>query len=826
MDYEELTEFQPKKKTKKQMLLWLAKRTWHYATAPFRWYAWLYKGKPWYVKILSAVVSFFLFIILYLGAVDIDFLGLFGKSPSMDDIKSMRPAQASEMYSADSVMIGKIFSENRTPVKYKDVNPVFWKALIDTEDVRFYNHHGVDVAAVFAALKDYVVHSDARGASTITQQLAKNLFRVRTEYSTGLLGKIPGMRMLVMKSKEWVTSLKLEWNFSKEEILTMYANTVDFGSNSYGIKTACKTYFGITPKELRVEQAAVLVGMLKATTTYNPRINPENSLKRRNVVLSNMLEHGHLTRAEHDSLCQLPIELNYSVEKAYDGQANYFRRALLDHMQKWFKEHKIDPYTDGLKIYTTIDTRLQKHAEEAVWEQMKEIQKNFYQHWGNQNPWQDARYREIPNFIENIARRQPIYKYLQHKYPDNPDSVWHYMNKPHDVELFSYDGKITRKMSTMDSLRYITRFMHCGFLAMEPHTGHIKAWVGDVDFNTWKYDKVTSGRQPGSTFKLFVYTEAMNQGMTPCKPYVDKSYHIGNWTPHNASGGVSGASMPLRTAFAKSLNTIAAQLGQDVGIEHVARTAHAMGIKSKLQELPSLALGASNVNLLEMVNSYCTVANDGLAFDPVFVTRILDRDGNEIYRAKDKGREAIPYRSAFFMQQMLKGGLAGTSHALKQFVGKHDDTEFGGKTGTSNNNADGWFIGISPKMVCGAWVGGEYRVIHFRTGALGQGGKTALPVCGRFLKSVLDDERFSCYHAKFEPCRDPEIEAAQWECYGGGVKLDSIPWFSLEDLNNLDDDEFVVNEQQKTDDEPDDAPVVPKDPPADANINHDNNEQQ
>jgi penicillin-binding protein 1A len=819
MDKEEITATQPK--TKKEIFIKVVKGIWKVIKTPFRWYSYLYKGRPWYVKILSALGSFILFIVLYLGAVDIDFLGLFGKSPSMDTIRSMRPAQASEVYSADSVMIGKIFSENRTPVKYNDVNPVFWQALIDTEDIRFYSHHGIDIAAFGAALKDYIVHRDARGASTITQQLAKNLFRTRTEYGTGMLGRIPGLRILVMKSKEWVLAMKLEWNFSKEEILTMYANTVDFGSRSYGIKTACKTYFGITPKELKAEQAAVLVGMLKATTTYNPRINPENSLRRRNVVLANMLERGHLTKVEFDSLCQLPIELNYSVERFYDGQAQYYRLAMLENLQAWCKKHQIDPYTDGLKIYTTIDTRLQKHAEQAVWEQMKEIQKNFYQHWGNQNPWQDARYREIPHFIENVAKRLPIYKYLEQKYPDSPDSVWQYLNKPHEMELFSYEGKIKRTMSTLDSLRYITRFMHCGFVAMEPHTGHVKAWVGDVDFDTWKYDKVTSGRQPGSTFKLFVYTEAMNQGMTPCKHYVDTNYKIGNWTPHNASGGVSGASMPLRTAFAKSLNTIAAKLGHDVGIENVARTARAMGIKSKLKELPSLALGASNVNLLEMVNSYCTVVNDGMMHEPVFVTRILDRDGNEIYKAKDESHEAIPYRSAFFMQQMLKGGLAGTSHALKQYVGKHDDTEFGGKTGTSNNNADGWFIGVSPKMVVGAWVGGEYRVIHFRTGALGQGGKTALPVCGRFLQSVLDDERFPQYHAKFPPCRDPEIEASQWECYGGGLPLDTIPWDVLDELYSPEDDEFEIKDKP-IDDEPVEAPVKNDNTPADATIKDEN----
>ena len=303
------------------------------------WYKQLYRGKPWYLKTLTVIVSLIVAFFLYLGAVDINFLWLFGKSPSMSTIKHKRPSQASEIYSADNVMIGKFFSENRTPVKFDEVNPVFWKALVDTEDERFFHHHGIDYTAFAAVLKEYVLHHDARGASTITQQLAKNLFRTRSEYSTGLLGYIPGLKMLIMKSKEWITAYKLEFFFTKEEILTQYANTVDFGSNAFGIKTACKTYFGCSPKELTTENAAILVGMLKATTYYNPLINPENSLKRRNIVLDLMRQHGDLTEAECDSLKQLDIKLDYSVETAYDGQANYFREAVANSLKEWCKDN-------------------------------------------------------------------------------------------------------------------------------------------------------------------------------------------------------------------------------------------------------------------------------------------------------------------------------------------------------------------------------------------------------------------------------------------------------------------------------------------------------
>ena len=741
------------------------------------WYKNLYKGRPWYVKTLAAIVSLVAAFFIYLGAVDTNFLWLFGKSPSMSTIKNKRPSQASEIYSADNVMIGKFFSENRTPVKYEEVNPVFWKALIDTEDERFYKHNGIDYTAFAAVAKEYILHRDARGASTITQQLAKNLFRTRSEYSTGLLGNIPGIKMLIMKSKEWITAYKLEYFFTKNEILTQYANTVDFGSNAFGIKTACKTYFGCAPKDLTAEQAAVLVGMLKATTYYNPLINPENALKRRNIVLDLMRQHGDLTETACDSLKQIPIKLDFSVENVYDGQATYFREAVASYLKDWCKENDYDLYTDGLTIYTTVDTRMQKYAEEAARKQMMQVQRNFDQHWGSTHPWQNERHQEIPHFIEDIAKRQPYYKQLSQKFNGNQDSIDHYLNLPHKVKVFDYNGgQIEKEMSTMDSIRYMVHFMHCGFVAMEAQTGHVKAWVGDVDFQSWKYDKVTAMRQPGSTFKLFVYTEAMNQGLTPCDRRVDSYFSMKvwdpaakketTWAPTNANGYFTGDSMPLRAAFAQSINSIAVKLGQEVGIRNIVNTAHNMGIKSELDPTPSLALGSSDVNLLELVNSYCTIANDGKAHEPVLVTRILDRDGKEIYAAPTEQRQAIPYKSAFLMQQMLLGGLrerGGTSMSLWGYVGQFDrDTEFGGKTGTSNNHSDAWFVGVSPKLVAGAWVGGEYRSIHFRTGQLGQGSRTALPICGYFFQSVLSDPNFKQYHGKFSAPKDDNIRAEMY----------------------------------------------------------------
>ena len=776
-----------------------------------RWYKGLFKGRPWYIKILSSLGTIVVAFFLYLIMVDVNFLWLFGKSPSMSDVKNTHPAEASQIYSADGKVIGKFFSENRMPVTYEEVSPAFWNALIDTEDERFRSHHGIDYQAFGAALKDYVMHRDARGASTITQQLAKNLFRVRTQYSTGLLGNIPGLKMLIMKSKEWITAYKLELNFSKNEILTMYANTVDFGSNAFGIKTAARTYFGTTPDKLTSEQAAVLVGLLKATTYYNPRINPKNSLARRNVVLDLVKKHGHLTQEECDSLKQIEIKLDYSVENAYDGEANYFREAVGDWMKDWCREYYGDErayayYTEGLKIYTTIDTRMQKYAEDAAVKQMKQVQKTFNAHWGSTNPWQDERHVEIPHFIEDLAKKTPYYKLLSQKYNGDEDSINYYLNVPHPVKLFDYEnGYIEKEMSTLDSIRYMEHFMHCGFVAIEPQTGHVKAWVGDVDFKTWKYDKVTAMRQPGSTFKLFVYAEAMNQGITPCdtrkdeffsmKVYDAKEKKEVTWAPTNADGRFSGANITLKQAFAMSINSVAVRLGQECGIERIVKTAHDMGIKSKLDPTPALALGSSDVNLLELVNAYCTPVNNGRMHDPVLVTRILNRDGEVIYEAKTDDKQALTERSAFLTQQLLMGGMSGTSSRLMGYVGRHaNDTDFGGKTGTSNNHSDAWFIGTTPKLVCGAWVGGEYRCIHFRTGELGQGNRTALPICGYFLQSVLDDPQFKNYHAKFTIPKDADLTSGMYGCGGYFKSPSDSDSLAVDSLGASVDAEAVIDE--------------------------------
>lgn len=749
-------------------------------------------GGPWYKKIVVWFITLILLILLGLVAVDCNFLWLFGRSPGFADIKNPTISEASEVYSADGVLLGRYFNENRTPVNYDELSPILIETLISTEDERFYQHHGIDYAGLFSALKD-MMRGHARGASTITQQLAKNLFRVRTQYSTGFCGKIPGVKILVMKAKEWIVATKLEIIYDKEDILTMYFNTVDFGSNAFGIKTACKIYFGTTPDKLTYEQAATLVGLLKATSTYNPKLNPQNSLARRNVVLQNLYDHNALilndglaTQEQLDSLKALPMEVrDAETESSYDGLAPHFRQALKSYVRMLCEKglvpgydeyNTLDLYADGLKIYTTLDSRIQKYAEDAAIKQMRVLQQRFYDHWGNTPPWQDRQYREIPEFIEDIARKTTHYKFLSKKYHDNQDSVWYHMNTPHKVKVFTYDGMQERDLSVMDSIRYMVKFLHCGFVAIEPDTRQVKAWVGDVDFGSWKYDKVTAMRQPGSTFKLFVYTEAMNQGLAPRDKRVDEWVAYPDtvngkpttWAPHNANGFFTGAEMPLKSAFAQSINSIAVKVGLEVGIANVAKTAHAMGIESPLHETKSLSLGSSDVNLLELVNSYCTVIDDGLYNMPIMITRIEDRNGNLLYSAQLDEERAIPYRSAYLMQEMLRAGLTergGTSAALWSYIHPVlQYSEFGGKTGTSNNHSDAWFVGVTPKLVAGAWVGGEYRSIHFRTGALGQGSRTALPIFGYFIQSVLSDDRFPRYRKKFPPAKN--LDPSLWSCPG------------------------------------------------------------
>jgi len=735
-----------------------------------------FKGLIWYKKTTNLMVTSIVLFLILLFLIDINFLWLFGKSPSLYSISHPDQSASSEIISADGNVIGKYFTENRMPVEFNEISPLLIKTLVATEDERFYEHFGIDFQGVFAAIKD-MTQGNARGASTITQQLVKNMYKTRNQYSKGLFGFVPGVKLLIMKAKEWITAVKIEIFYTKEEILTMYFNTVDFGSNSYGIRTAANTYFKTTPAKLNYEQSATLVGLLKATTTYNPKANPKRSKERRNVVLQNLVTHKVITQAECDSLKEIPIRLNYSVEQSYDGQALHFRAYLAKYLENWERENGYDIYSDGLKIYVTIDSRLQKYAEEAVDKQMRSVQRRFNEHWGKENPWRDENKEEIKDFIENIAKKTKVYAQLKQKFDGDKDSIDKYLNLPHRTKVFDYKvGEKDTTFSVMDSIHYMSRFLHCSFMAMEPASGEVKAWVGDINFKFWQYDKVgQSKRQPGSTFKLFVYTTAMLKGHAPCDKITDKHTtwnYMENgkpksWIPRNANGTYLGYSMTLKHAMARSINTVAVQLAQEVGIPEIIKTAYLLGVKTPLENKPSTCLGSSDVSLLELVNSYSTVINEGKYHDPILVTRIEDKKGKIIYEANRTQKQVIPYEESWLMTEMLKGGMTepgGTTQALWEWDLFNHNTDFGGKTGTSSNYSDAWFVGVTKNLIGGAWVGGEHRSIHFRTGHLGEGSKTALPIFGLFMEKVLKDENFKHYRGKF-PTKPKQPISRSYKCH-------------------------------------------------------------
>lgn len=704
-----------------------------------------------------------LFLALYIFTLETNFLWLTGGIPDIEEIKNPKLAQSSEIYTLDGVAIGKFYTENRTPIKYENIPKPLINALIATEDARFYDHIGIDPRAIGRALFSL---GKEGGGSTITQQLAKNLFKTRRANSSGLLNKIPFVRKIVYKSKEWLMAIKLERNFSKEEILTYYFNTVDFGSNAFGLKTAARTFFNKVPDSLNVQEGAVLVGLQKATTSYNPLRNPERSRERRNVVISQMAKYKFLTKTQADSIAALPLKTDFTPENPYAGPASYLKNVVMEFVKKWGDDKGYDLYTDGLRIVTTIDSRMQTYAEEATAEKMKSLQKRFNEHWRDRSPWTDEDGNEIPGFIDSVAKRTDRYKNLVRRFRDQPDSINYYMKeKKVKMKVFDWEkGEKETEMTPYDSIAYYKRFLQSGMVAMDPHTGHIRAWVGGLDYDYFKYDHVKQGRrQPGSTFKPFVYTAAIDDttlNLSPCDRMRDKPFrkeYIENgeekvWEPKNSTGYFSYSNMTLRKAMARSVNSITAQLTDEVGPEKVVEYAHKLGIKSRLDAVASVGLGSSDVSLYELVNAYCTFANEGQHIEPIIVARIEDREGNLLEEFKGQTRPAISAESAYLMLFMLQGGLqesGGTSQNLWSYRLFKNNHQMGGKTGTTSNNSDGWFVGVSDQLVVGAWVGGDDRSIHFRSTDLGEGAKTALPIVGRFLEKVYADSKFKRLQGPF-----------------------------------------------------------------------------
>ncbi|MDO9553637.1 penicillin-binding protein 1A [Rhodonellum sp.] len=720
--------------------------------------------------------------ILFIWAVSGNFLGLFGELPDFKALENPQSEQASELYSADGVLLGNYFRENRSPVTYNDLSPNLVHALIATEDVRFEKHSGIDFQSMGRVLfKSLILRQSAGGGSTLSQQTAKNLFKLRTQESQGLLSKIPGLKMLIIKTKEWIVATRLEKSYTKNEILTLYLNTSEFGSNAYGIKTAAKTFFKKETNNLNIQESATLVGLFKAPSYYSPVYNPENSLRRRNTVLGQMEKYEYITEAEYDSISKLPVELDYRVDNQNQGSATYFREIIKADLIKWTKENlksdgsTYDLFGDGLKIYTTIDSRMQRHAEESVDEHMRELQKKFEKEIGNRDPWIDNTGKVIPNFLETAVKRTETYRLLVNRYGQNSDSIQIKLNEKKKMRVFSWNrSEIDTLMSTMDSLRHYKKHLQAGFVSMDPENGHIKAWVGGINHKHFKYDHVKQGkRQPGSTFKPFVYAAAIENGYSPCYTVMDQPVQVNipgqpAWSPKNADGKFSYTNMTIRRAMAQSVNSVTAYMMKKLSPKVVVETAHRLGITSDLEEVPALALGTSDVTIFEMVGAFGTFVNKGEHIVPFYIDRIEDKNGNVLQQFTPRKKPAMSEEHAYLMLYMLRGGFEetrGTSQGVSRDI-RDNGNELGGKTGTTQNASDGWYMGVSKDLVSGVWVGGDDRAIHFRSWISGQGGQTARPIWVKYMAKVYADPALNITKGPFPRPERPlsiEINCDQYE---------------------------------------------------------------
>jgi len=713
-----------------------------------------------YVRVFWALVitPLLLLLILSVGTAS----GLFGKLPSFEELENPQTYLSSEVYSSDGQLIGKYYIQNRSNIQYKDISPYVINGLVATEDARFFDHSGVDLRSLFRVFFKTILggKSSSGGGSTITQQLAKMLFPREKKMSK--------FHVIIQKVREWIIAARLERQYSKEEIITMYLNRFDFINNAVGIQSAARIYFHTTPDSLKMEQAAILVGMEKNPSLFNPVRKKQNSFERRNVVLYQMKTYNYISQHVYDSLKTIPIKLRFSPENPDDGLASYFREYLRDNfMRKWCDEHpkpdgtKYDIYKDGLKIYTTIDSRLQQYAEEAVEQNCKFLQPLFFKELKiRRNPPFDFRISkaESLDLINESVHRSD--RYINLKEQGISDSeITRIFNTPAPMTVFTWKNNkhsLDTVMSPIDSIRYSKSYLQCGFSSIDPHTGFIRAWVGGIDHRFFKYDHVKVGkRQVGSTFKPFIYTLAVQNGYSPCykMPNVPITIHIPNqppWTPKNADTDDDGRMMSLSEALAKSVDRIAAALTYQFSPQAVINVVRHMGIEDKIDAVPSLCLGTCEIANLDMVGAYCTYANKGIWVEPTFVTRIEDKNGRVLDQIKPQTSEAMSQQDAYVMVKMLEGvvefgtgtRLRGTKYNLKNPIG--------GKTGTTQNCSDGWFIGITPDLVSGCWCGFEDRAVHFENMQWGQGASESLPVWAVYMQKAYADNTLNISQGDFE----------------------------------------------------------------------------
>ncbi len=701
------------------------------------------------------------------------YFGAFGRMPSSADLKALQNHVASEVYSADSVLLGRYFLQDRTHVDYEKISPAVIKALVATEDVRFYQHKGVDPRSLArVVVKTLLLQRESSGGgSTISQQLAKNLYPRRDYWL---------LTTSINKLQEMIIARKLEALYDKPQVLELYLNTVPMGGDIFGIQRAAERFFSTSADKLTTDQAAVLVGMLKATTSYNPRLNPERSRQRRNVVLGQMAKYKYLSPQQADSLKALPLTVKYKFETHNDGLAPYFREGLRRELAAWCaKTEKGDGtpynlYTDGLKIYTTIDSRVQAHAERAVARRMASLQKVFDGHWGNRDPW-----GKDDNVLLMAMRQTGRYKQLRAA-GQSEEEILEAFRKPRPMEVFTWKGPVKKTMSPWDSLRHYQRFLNTGLIAMEPRTGYVRAWVGGVNHRFFQYDHVRARRQVGSTFKPIVYAAALEKGIEPCTffPNTRMTYaEYENWSPRN-SDGQYGGEYSMRGALAHSVNTVSAQIMLQTGIDETVSLARDMGIRSQLPPVPALSLGAANASLLEMTGAYLTFVSNGYRIPPVYVTSVADRNGKVLRRHEPKTgrRQVLSYANADVMIALLQGVVEeGSAARLRTDFGLTMD--IAGKTGTTQNHADGWFIGVTPGLVAGVWVGADNPQVHFRTLALGKGAATALPIWGDFMSRVGRDRAFRALSGRnFRPLPEHLQERLACESF-----IDDTPVVEEED---------------------------------------------
>ena len=690
--------------------------------------------------------------------------GIFGTMPSFDELENPRTNLATEIISCDGKILGSYYVENRSNVRYSELSHYMPEALISIEDERFTDHSGIDEKALFRVAFGVLTGRKKGGGSTITQQLAKNLFPRGENLSTP--------KLVLRKFQEWITATKLEHNYSKEEIIAMYLNTVSFGHNAFGIRSAAKTFFDKSPKDMNVEECALMAGVVNAPTRFSPVRNPERSIVRRNLVLSKMAENGYITQAECDSISLIPIDMtHFNVMDHNTGQATYFREFLRGQLNEWAKNttradgQPYNIYRDGLKIYTTIDSRMQHYAEEAVKEFMgKELQPMFYNHWKGQKnaPFSNLTADEIDHILETSMKRTERYRSLKNS-GMCMDSIKAEFNRPVRMTVFSWDGPIDTVMTPMDSIRYYKWFLQASLISIESHTGHVKAYVGGLDYRFFKYDHVTQARrQVGSTFKPFLYSLAMQEGeYTPCTRIPNIQYNIqledGKiWSPGN-SGGAVGQEITLKYALAQSNNWISAYLMNQFGPNAVISMARRLGVESPIDPVPAICLGVCDLKLIEMVGAMSTFANQGVYIKPMFITRIEDKNGNVIQRFSPEESEAMSELTAYKMVELMKGVVqSGTGIRLRSYYGFTNP--IAGKTGTTQKNSDGYFMGITPDLTTGVWVGAEDRSVHFRSTKLGQGSHTALPIWAMYMKKVYNDKSLNISQGDFPKPYAPGVD--------------------------------------------------------------------